>query len=272
MFEPSPTPCRSEEVDGGEPVTPLRVDGLLHHGTGGCGPAELVSTLGEPGREVPDQATKGVDGGALVDACAELELLRRHEAAGAEHHAHGVQEGSTSVGVKVDHGDSGGVEVDQKASVIEVAGDPAAFGQVVMQVDDAVEMAQQLASSKVGEALVGGVRLRLAVSRAVDEVTPGVVVDQRWSVGRFDHVPEPSEAGVTTGPCQIDGIAQQPYPSSVVEIGDRNSGRRWSRRPGGFHEEVAVVSLHDPGDVAGILGSMIELVDDPATSADQGLR
>ena len=160
----------------------------MHHGSDGCGPAEVVSAVGDPGSEVPDQAAEVVDGGALVDRCAELELLWRHEAVGAEHLSHRVQVGLTLVAVKVDDGELAGVEVNQQASVVEFGGDPTDIRELLVEVDDAVEVTQELVRCEVSEALVCGPGVSSPDGGCADQLSGSVVVDQRRSEGGFDQL------------------------------------------------------------------------------------
>jgi hypothetical protein len=120
-----------------------------------AGPAELVVPLGEPGPEVPDEAAEGEHRGALVDDRAELELLGRHEPRRPEHPAHVVHAGAAAVGVEVDDLEGAGLEVDDQAAVVEVAGDPAGRGELDVEGDEDVEDAEQPVRRLVCEPLVG---------------------------------------------------------------------------------------------------------------------
>jgi hypothetical protein len=76
---------------------------------------------------------------------------------------------------------------------------------------------------------------------------------------------------MATGARQLDGVAQQLYAPGVVEVRSWGPGRRQPQGPGGLDQEAALVVLDHPGDVAGLVSSMVELADDPASLANQCL-
>ena len=156
------------------------------------------------------QPAEGEHRGALVDQRAQLELLGRHEPRRPEHPAHVVEARAASVGVEVDDLEGAGLEVDDQAAVVEVAGDPSGRGQADVQVDEDVEDAR--ASGPPAVARTAG-RPRsgqlAAARRACRQLPLRRLVDQDGPGRRLDDVEQARQRRVGARGRQRDGVAQQ---------------------------------------------------------------
>ena len=238
------------------------------------GPAgrKLLGALGQARAEVPRQPAEREDRGALVDRCAELELLGRHEAGGAEHPAHRVAARAPPVGVQVDHGQPARGELDEQAAVVEIGGHPAQAGEALVQVDQDVEDPEEAVRREVREPLVRRPRVRAAGPVRADRLPRRPGVDQHGPGGGLDHVVEADQRRMLAGTRQLDGVTQQGDPAGVVEVRDRGAGRWRPGHPGRLDEHRPGRGLDEPGHVAGVLRAVVERRDHRPVPSHEDVR